>query len=133
VDRIDPLPLFFLDHQRQSTYFPNSGYIRLIDSDVLAKLRLNFEHEENGELNRLLRTEDSVTYLDYLRACEVELNVPEQEYPLFLRLHRDLIRSCLRKYVDRPSVLQKYEWLKSYHNRTLLERFGTAIPADLEV
>src|SRR6266481_5915578 len=29
VDRIDPLPLFFLDHQRQSTYFPNSGYIRL--------------------------------------------------------------------------------------------------------
>jgi hypothetical protein len=105
----------------------------VIDSDVVAKLRLNFEDEENGELNRLLRTEDSVTYLDYLRACEIELNVPEQEYPLFLRLHRNLIRSCLRKYADRPSVLQKYEWLKSYHNRTLLERFGTAIPADLEV
>jgi hypothetical protein len=83
----------------------------VIDSDVVAKLRLNFENEENGELNRLLRTvrtDDSVTYLDYLRACEIELNVPEQEYPLFLRLHRDLIRSCLRMYADRLSVLQKY-------------------------
>lgn len=106
----------------------------VVDTDALAKLRLDFEQEGlNGELNGLIRTEDSVTYLDYLRACEVELNVPKQEYPLFLRLHRDLIRSCLRKYADRPGVLQKYEWLKVYHNRTLLERFGTAIPSNLEV
>jgi hypothetical protein len=102
----------------------------VVDSEVLAGLRLDSERED---LNALIRTEDSVTYLDYLRACEVELSVPEQEYPLFLGLHRDLIRACSRKYADSPRVVKKYEWLKSYHNRTLSERFGTAIPAGLEV
>jgi hypothetical protein len=106
----------------------------IIDTVALEKLRLVLEKEGlDVELNALIRTEHSVTYLDYLRACEVELNVPEQEYPWFLGLHRDLIRSCLRKYGDRPGVLQKYEWLKVYHNRTLVECFGTAVPNGLEV
>jgi len=106
----------------------------VIDSDALTELRRDFEREGlNDELSGLIRVEDSVAYLDYLRACEAELNVPEQEYPLFLRIHRNLIRSRLREYADSPRVLQKYEWLKAYHNRTLLERFGTVIPADLEV
>jgi hypothetical protein len=102
----------------------------VVDNDALAELRSD---SGQGNLNGLIRTDNSVTYLDYLRACEAELNVPEQEYPLFLRLHRDLVRASLRKYADRPAVQKKYEWLKSYHNRTLVERFGTAIPADLEV
>ena len=102
----------------------------VVDNEALAELRLA---PEQVDLSGLIRTEDSVTYLDYLRACEAELNVPEQEYPLFLRLHRDLIRSCLRKYINRPHELQKYEWLKSYHNRTLVERFGPTVDADLSV
>jgi len=84
-------------------------------------------------LDELIRTEDSVTYLDYLRATENELNVPEQEYSTFLKHHRDLIRAGLAKYAGRPSILRKYEWLESYHQRTLLDRFGRGIPAHLQV
>lgn len=72
-----------------------------IDSDALTKLRTEFDqHRLGSELDRLIRAEDSVTYLDYLKACEFELNVPEQEYRLFLRLHRELVSSHLQKYAD---------------------------------
>lgn len=72
-------------------------------------------------------------YLDYLRASEMELNVPEQEYPMFVSHHRDLIRKGLQKYSRTPAVLSKYEWMKSYHERTLQKRFADEVPSHLLV
>jgi hypothetical protein len=106
----------------------------VIDTDALSSVRPAIERENlTGELDRLIRTEGSITYLDYLRACEDELNVPEQEYSIFLRHHRDLIRSGLEKHATHPRVLKKYEWLRDYHQRTLEDRFGHEIPANLRV
>jgi hypothetical protein len=105
----------------------------VIDSESLSKVRAAIDRDGLiDELNELVRTEGSVTYLDYLRACEAELNVPEQEYSLFLRHHRDMVRSGLAKYRANPSILRKYQWLESYHRSTLHDRFGTAPPPDLQ-
>lgn len=106
----------------------------VIDAEALASLRPAIEMNNlENELNGLTRTENGVTYLDYLSATEGELNVPEQEYPMFLNLHRDLIRSGLEKYADRPKILRKYEWMASYHKTVLTERFGTGVPPHLQV
>jgi len=106
----------------------------VIDNDALSSVRPAIERDNlTGELNGLIRTEGSITYLDYLSACEDELNAPEQEYSMFLRHHRDLIRSGLKKHAPRPGVFRKYEWLKDYHQRTLEDRFGQDIPPDLQV
>jgi hypothetical protein len=106
----------------------------VVDSEALSSLRSGSGGEAiSKDLEELVRTEGGVSYLDYLSACEGELNVPEQEYPLFVKHHRDLIRRGLEKYAGRPSILAKYEWLKGYHERVLRERFGREIPRDLEI
>lgn len=82
----------------------------IVDEDALTSIRPAIEREGiDSELNSLLSQEGATTYLDYLRACERELNVPEQEYPMFLDLHRDLIRNGLSKRAEAPSILSKYE------------------------
>jgi len=106
----------------------------VIDSDALASLRPAIElNNLEDELNSVTKVEDDITFLDYLNALERELNVPEQEYPMFLELHRDLIRSGLKKYAERPKILRKYEWMESYHRAVLAERFGADIPRHLQV
>ena len=106
----------------------------VVDEEALTSILPAIEKEGlDSELRSLVRKEGSRTFLDYLRACEGELNVPEQEYPIFLELHRDLIRNGLSRYAGRPPVLAKYEWLKEYHERTLQERFGPDIPQHLRV
>ena len=106
----------------------------VVDDETLAHIRPTIEEEGLGsELDSLIRTEGSTTYLDYLRACQLELNVPEQEYPIFLALHRDLIRKGLTKYRLEPRVLPKYEWLRNYHEQTLEEQLGFETPRDLHV
>jgi hypothetical protein len=68
----------------------------VVDEEALTSIRPAIEREGLGsELRSLVKEEGSRAYLDYLRACEGELNVPEQEYPIFLKLHRDLIRNGL--------------------------------------
>jgi len=86
-----------------------------------------------SELAGLVRKDGQTTFLDYLGACELELNVPEQEYTLFLELHRDFIHNNLTKYASIPAKLSKYQWLRDYHNRTLQERFGADLPQRLRV
>jgi hypothetical protein len=91
------------------------------------------------ELRQLItKRDDGVWFLDYLRASESECD-DEFQYLTFIARHRDLIRENLKKFADYPSVLPKYEWLKSYHNdfvaglnSELLEQFGTTKSA-LEV
>jgi len=106
----------------------------VVDEEALASIRPAIEKEGLGpELRNLVTEEGPTAYLDYLRACENELNVPEQEYPIFLGLHRDLVRNGLSRYAGRPKVLEKYRWLEGYHERTLQERFGSDIPQHLRV
>jgi hypothetical protein len=97
----------------------------VIDDETLKSVAPAIEKDHSAwQLDGLVRNEGKMTYLDYLRACENELNVPEQEYSLFLALHRDLIRNGLMKHTRTP-ILAKYEWLKDYHERTLREQFGS--------
>jgi hypothetical protein len=93
-----------------------------VDASVLAS-------EELG----LTRLEGTTIYLDYLKACEVELTVENDEYLQFLGIHRDFIRRCLEKYAEKRGVLEKYEWLRTYHEVILQERFGSDIPPHLNV
>jgi hypothetical protein len=44
----------------------------------------------DSTLDGFERARGLTAYLDFLSACERELNVPEQEYPIFLALHRVL-------------------------------------------
>jgi hypothetical protein len=106
----------------------------VIDPQSVALVEPVIEKENLGsEWAALVRKEGGTTFLDYLRACELELNVPEQEYPMFLQFHRDLVRAGLTKYVGQPSILSKYEWMKNYHECTLRERFGHEVPGNLKV
>jgi hypothetical protein len=110
---------------------PKGGPPRItIDDKALSLLRPAINEEVLLSLG-LVKREKSIIYLDYLKACEVELN--HGEYSSFLALHRDFIRQCLTKYAENPRVLGKYEWLRDYHERTLLERFENTIPLHLHV
>jgi hypothetical protein len=56
----------------------------VIDPEVVNRMARAVETEGlESEWDALVRTEGTTTYLDYLRACEMELNVPGQEYPIF--------------------------------------------------
>jgi len=106
----------------------------IIDEAVLNLFRPHLTSEELRSDFELLVKEDHATfYVDYLRACERELNVPEQEYTILLTHHRDLIRNGLKEHANNPHIFSKYVWLKNYHERTLRERFGAAIPSELNV
>lgn len=106
----------------------------VVDSDIFAALKTNAEKEGvSSELDYLLAKEGSMSYLDYLRVCERELNVPEQEYPIFLEIHRDFIRQGLTNYASNASILQKFEWLSSYHDRTVDEYFESSACLSTEV
>lgn len=106
----------------------------VVDEEALASIQEAIEEANlSSKLAGLVRKDGSTTFLDYLKACELELNVPEQEYTLFLKIHRDFIRNGLTKYATSPSKLSKYQWLKDYHERTLQERFGADTPKDLGI
>jgi hypothetical protein len=105
----------------------------LIDSDALSRLSPPMTVEQLADFPGLIKRDGSKLFLDYLQACEDELNVPEQEYPAFLEIHRDFIRDSLTRYADNPKILSKYQWLRHYHNSTLHERFGSDIPQRLSI
>jgi hypothetical protein len=109
----------------------------VIDEEALAEVRPVLD--KNGEssiLAALVKEEGSATYIDYLRAGEYEFRVPEQEYPLFLAKHRDLVRHGLSTYATQPKVLPKYEWLKEYHDSAiedLAQMYGARATQRLKV
>ena len=63
----------------------------IIDPEAIGAIRPSLERENLiSEFESLVCVDGAGCFLDYLRACEAELNDPEQEYPLFLEHHRDL-------------------------------------------
>jgi hypothetical protein len=104
----------------------------VIDGDALNLLNPGLGDTLVSNLG-LAKREGNQLYLDYLKACEVELNVQEGAYLRFLQIHRDFIRERLVKYAENPKVLPKYQWLRAYHESTLQEKFGLDIPPNLSV
>jgi hypothetical protein len=103
-----------------------------IDEDALKLLNPGLGDILVSELGLARRQGDKI-YLDYLKACEVELNVQEGAYLRFLEIHRNFIRDRLVKYAENPEVLTKYQWLRTYHESTLQEKFGADIPPQLKI
>jgi hypothetical protein len=103
-----------------------------IDDDALNLLQPGLDEILVSKLD-LAKRDGNEIYLDYLKACEVELNVQVDEYLRFLEIHRDFIRRNLAKYADKPDVLAKYQWLRNYHESTLQDKFGLDIPPHLNV
>src|SRR5271169_5988963 len=87
-------------------YELDSGPPRIvIDDKALSLLRPPVDANFLVELG-LTRLEGTTVYLDYLKACEVELRVEDEEYLQFLEIHRDFIRRCLGKYAEKRGVLE---------------------------
>jgi hypothetical protein len=113
---------------------PGSPPRIIVDEEALTLFAPAIEKEGlSSELAYLLEKDGSTSYIDYLSACEREFNVPEQEYSIFLELHRDLIREGLTKYAADSGILSKYQWLRDYHNRTLQKQFGADLCRHLRV
>ena len=83
----------------------------------------NRDHDANTEM-RFIRTlirrdSDGRYFVDYLRAISSEFDNPIPDYLKFLNMHGNLIKIGLRRFKSDKRVLEKYEWLKSYHNLTV--------------
>ena len=86
------------------------------------------EKEMEG-IQGLLRTEQGISYVDYLRACDSEFDAPEYEYPAFLAKHRHLIQANLGLHTDNARIREKYEWLARYHNTVVSEQLSSEVQA----
>jgi hypothetical protein len=125
-------------HLEQSAVYPRI----VVDPDALALVRkdpifwVNGRQSEIKGLRSLLRTENGVSYVDYLRASESEFDYPETDYFDFLKRHKQLIESNLQKHSGNARIRKKYEWLAHYHNTVVNKRIkrqhrgAFLIPAD---
>ncbi len=70
-------------------------------------------------IRKMLRQEnDGFWYIDYLRAFESELDVPEL-YPKYLMNHRDIIVNSGIDPTESSRLAVKYRWLTEYHNNVV--------------
>ena len=77
--------------------------------------------DEKSIVREILRKgSDGIWFVDYLRAFESELDTPETYYEMLVK-HRDSIKEYGANPKLAPSVLGKYAWLASYHNRCVEE------------
>jgi hypothetical protein len=63
----------------------------------------------------LAHDEDGSAYIDYLRVALVESEDPQW----VLKKHDELINDRLEMFAKNKAIRAKYEWLRSYHDRTL--------------
>jgi hypothetical protein len=105
------------DLERQQAKFP-----RIILDPVLLReletnpvLRRHKYQEEMAYLSSFLtKDDDGFTFIDYLKGMQTELDT--NEFLEFLERHKVLVEKGLAEFSDTNSVLEKYEWLKKYHN-----------------
>jgi hypothetical protein len=97
----------------------------LVDECVLEEfhrnpsLCVNDPETDAGYMREMLRKDsDGKLFVDYLRVMEGELEYPET-YPEYMQKLRIFIDRRLDEFADIPSVLEKYEWLREYHAKTL--------------
>jgi hypothetical protein len=63
----------------------------------------------------LAHDEEGNAYIDYLRVALYESEDPEW----VLKKHNDLINERLAMFAKKKSIRSKYEWLRTYHDRTV--------------
>jgi hypothetical protein len=63
----------------------------------------------------LAHDEEGNAYIDYLRVALYESEDPE----CVLKKHNDLINERLAMFAKKKSIRSKYEWLRTYHDRTV--------------
>jgi hypothetical protein len=73
------------------------------------------DDEEAYVRSLLCQFGDEEWFVDYLRGGESEADDLAQ-YGEFLKRHRDLVDAALAVHTGDAHVLEKYEWLKLYHN-----------------
>ncbi len=123
----DPALIKAYDLERTQAIYPRV----VIDDVVFRELKRNpaltkgTEHEEREIMALLDRDEDQYWFIDYLSALfhHVELDL----FRTFLRHHRRIIKARAREYERSTKVAEKYEWLASYHNRTI-KKLGVRRP-----
>lgn len=113
-------------HLEQAAVYPRI----VVDPDALETVRKDpifWVHDQESEMEgiqNLLRTEQGVSYVDYLRVIELEVDDSDPDYFDFLKKHKDLIQSNLIKHSGNARIREKYEWLSQYHNKVVNDRFN---------
>ena len=96
----------------------------ILDEVIFRELKRNpaltksgAEHEQRAIMALLDKDEDDHWFIDYL--CALHSEVESRKFRGFLRRHRQIIRTRLRQFAQEKKVVEKYEWLAEYHNRTI--------------
>lgn len=97
----------------------------LVDECLLEEFRRNPKlcvHDPDtdaGYLKAMLQIDtDGKLFVDYLRVMADELDHPA-EYPMYLAKHQAFINRRLQDFQNQPSIREKYEWLRRYHDDTV--------------
>jgi hypothetical protein len=121
-------PAFVAAYEIESKF---ANYPRVVISpDLVNSLDTDFrvanenhtaEKEREYLRSQLAKGDDGLCFVDYLRASERELDDPD-DYPVFLRKHKDLIVENGQIHSDLSATSSKYIWLSNYHNRVVSEK-----------
>jgi hypothetical protein len=97
----------------------------LVDQCVLEEFHRNPSlcvHDPDtdaGYMKDMLKKDaDGKLFVDYLRVAAGELDDPSA-FPAYMLNLSGFIDKQLAEFADTPSVREKYEWLRQYHNHTL--------------
>jgi hypothetical protein len=96
-------------------------------SPLLKAKHHTFSEESEYVLGLVRKYRDNNFFLDYLSVAESEVNEPPYDYIKYLKIHKSKIQLALKKYSKIPGVLEKYEWLKNYHNNTVAQLKGKVL------
>ena len=92
----------------------------------LMKQLMKSDYEERAEIRKIWKSispdDDGKYFLDYLRIMKHEY-ADEYSIMTFLKQHKKIIEEGINKYKSDNHVLEKYLWLKKYHNKTLYRMY----------
>lgn len=93
--------------------------LKVFATTPVLKAEWHTHEEELAYLRRSMRTDqDRVRFVDYLTSMGDEIDEPA-DYAKFLMAHRNIIQRNRKQYKRAPRVLEKYNWLRRYHNRVV--------------
>jgi hypothetical protein len=116
------------DLEREKARFPRI----ILDSALLRELETNPHlrrhkyREEMEYLSSFLRKDtDDFFFVDYLGGLQSECH--EDDYSEFLGVHKQLIEKGFSEFPGNERVLEKYRWLKKYHDETVQARLDESL------
>ena len=100
--------------KRASTNSRGRGVLQEIERNPLLWM-----HDRDDELKAsegFLAHEDGVAFIDLSAGSFGEV----ENYNWVLEQHDKLTKALVREYANNESIRSKYEWLRAYHDRTML-------------